>query len=104
MEKNLTSSFKIGGFLEKKIEIPIGRRHFFETTSEAKCHEKSLANPEKPLANPEKPLANPEKPLANPEKPLANECGRRVYLTTTPLPFQPRAKRVVQSGMVNEVP
>ena len=72
---------------------------FFETTSEAKCPEKPLANPEKPLANPEKPLANAEKPLANSEKPLANECGRRVYLTTTPLPYQPPAEPVVMTSL-----
>ena len=79
LEKNRTWSFKIGGIFEKKKnEIPIGRRHFFETTSEVKC--------------PEKPLANPEKPLANPEKLLANECGRRVYLTATPLPWPPRGE------------
>ena len=90
MEKNPTSSFKIGDIFRKKIKIPIGRRPFFESMSEAKC-------PEKPLANPKKPLANAEKPLANSEKPLANECGRRVYLTTTPLPYQPPAKPVVMS-------
>ena len=74
-EKNPPSSFKIGGIFEKKNEITIGRRPFFERTSEAKC--------------PEKPLANLEKPLANLEKPLPNECGRRVHLTTTPLSCQP---------------
>ena len=36
-EKNPTSSLKIRGILRKKIEIRIGSRHFFETTSEAKC-------------------------------------------------------------------
>ena len=56
---------KSGVFSEKKIKIPLGRRPFFESKSEAKC--------------PEKPLVNLEKPLANIEKPLANECGRRVH-------------------------
>ena len=62
-KKNPTLSFKIEGLKKKK--IPIGRRPFFESMSEAKC--------------PEKPLANLEKPLANIEKPLANECERRVH-------------------------
>ena len=70
-EKNPTSIFKIGGIFEKKIEIPIGRRPFFESMSEAKCHEKALANL---------------------EKPLANECGRRVHPTATPLPWNPRGE------------
>ena len=39
------------GDFEKKNEITIGRRPFFERTSEAKCPEKPLANLEKPLAN-----------------------------------------------------
>ena len=72
-EKNPTSQVKSGVFLRKN-EIPIGRRPFFERTSEAKCSEKQLANL--------------EKPLANLEKPLVNECGRRVHLTTTPLSCQ----------------
>ena len=71
------SNFKFqnrGNFREKNNEITIGRRPFFERTSEAKCTEK--------------PLVNFEKPLANLKKPLANECGRRVHLTTTPLSCQ----------------
>ena len=72
------SDFKFqnrGYFREKKIENPIGRRHFFESTSEAKCL----------------------------EKPLANECGRRVYLTTTPLLYQAQAKRVVIFGKIIKI-
>ena len=57
MEKNPTSTFKIGGIFGKKIEILIGRRPFFESSSKAKCPEKPLANFEKLLANVEKPLA-----------------------------------------------
>ena len=78
-----------GYFRKKKQKSSQVGGFFVETTSEAKC-------PEKPLANPEKPLANPEMPLANPEKPLADECKRLVYLTTTPLPYQPTRRVEMQ--------
>ena len=83
---------KSGVFEKKKSQSQLVAGTFFETTSEAKC-------PEKPLANPEKSLANAEKPLADSAKPLPNECGRRVYLTTTPLPYQPRVKPVLMSDL-----
>ena len=59
---------KSGVFSEKKIKIPLGRRPFFESKSEAKCPEKPLANLEKPLANIEKPLAMPRKAAREPRK------------------------------------
>ena len=49
---------KSGVFSRKKNEITIGRRPFFERTSEAKC---------------------PEKLLASLENPLVDECGRRMH-------------------------
>ena len=67
MKKIQLQVSKSGVFSEKKIEIPIGRRPFFESSSKAKCPKKPLANFEKLLANVEKPLANFEKSLANVE-------------------------------------
>ena len=52
---------KSGVFSEKKIKIPLVRRPFFESKSEAKCPEKPLANFEKLLVMTSLPPSLPKK-------------------------------------------
>ena len=68
--KNFFLRKKIHLQLKKKRKSPKVEGTFFETTSEANC----------------------------PEKPLANECRKRVYLTTIPLPYH-RGRNPVWSIM-----